>query len=133
MELRRFGSADSSGGCMSLVTERFHIAPGTAIGSAVASLLHRAQHHVRITTVLSVLIICGCFAAATALQMRRDYAHAVRLAELYTAAQAQTLATQTGAMLDRLAALGTAYSSVANGADAAYVIEAAEDGRVLNI
>jgi hypothetical protein len=119
---------------MSVVTERFDIAPAaTAIGSAVASLLRRGQRHVRITTVLSVLIICGCFAAATALQMRRDYAHAVQLAELYTAAQAQTLATQTGAMLDRLAALGTAYANLSNAADAAYVIGAAEDGRVLNI
>jgi hypothetical protein len=118
---------------MSVVTDRLELAAGTSAGNAVAAFLLRAQRHVRLTTVLSVLVICGCFAAATALQMRRDYAHAVRLAELYTAAQAQVLATQTGEMLDRLAALGAAYSSVADAAGAAYVIQAAEDGRVLNI
>jgi hypothetical protein len=75
----------------------------------------------------------GCFAAATILQMRRDYANALALAASYADAQAQVLASETGRTLDRLAALGIAYVNAVDGPSAANVILAADAQRILNI
>jgi signal transduction histidine kinase len=80
-----------------------------------------------------VLLICSCFAAATALQMHRDYTHALALAESFSAAQAASVAGETAKTLDRLSALGIAYVNAIDEQSAAQVVSGSEPDRVLNI
>lgn len=96
-------------------------------------LMDAAVRNMRVTAMLSVLLIFACFAAATSLQMRRDYTHALAMGSAYAEAQARVLADQTGRTLDRLAALGMAYVNAVDGASAAQLIQSSEGERILNI
>jgi hypothetical protein len=118
---------------MTLVTDRIEYAEVDAPPSLSARLIAATRRHVRLTIALSFLIICACFAAATLLQMRRDYDHALALAAGFTSAQAEVQASEAAQKLERLAAMGTAYMDVLDGFGAGYVIEASEGMRLLNI
>ena len=100
---------------------------------SLARLLDAIGRHVRLTALLSVLGMSACFAAATALEMQRDYVHALAMAEAYTQDQARTLGGQTARELDRLAALGNAYAEASDGVAAAPLVRAADSDHVLNI
>ena len=106
---------------------------GGALRRVLDRLTKAATTHVRLTAVVSVLLIFACFAAATALQMRRDYAHALALAESFASSQSIALAGETGRTLDRIAALGTAYIGAIDESSAAQIVTGAESDRVLNI
>jgi len=99
-----------------------------AVWSASAS-----TRNVRRTVILTVLLVCTCFAAATLLQMRRDYAHALSMAESYTQAQSAVLASETGRTLDRLAALGIAYTAAVDERSAQSMVQASDGTRIMNI
>ena len=123
----------SAGAAMAIAIDPFDFARRGSVARVAAAITAGVRRHVRLTAILSLLVICACFAAATVLQMRRDYAHDVALAGSYAAAEAQMLAGETARTLERLAALGAAFSEIADKTGAGYLIEAAEAGRVLNV
>jgi hypothetical protein len=88
---------------------------------------------VRLTAILSVVLIVACFVAATTIQMRRDYAHTLAMGETYAEAQATVLAGETGRALDRLANLAIAYVNAVDGSSAADVILSSYSDRILNV
>jgi hypothetical protein len=118
---------------MALVSDRLSALPRFKAAQRINRVLRMARQHSRVTTILSIVLICACFASATLLQMRRDYQHRLTLADAYTRAQAQTLAGHTARSLQRLAMLGVTYVRVADGFSAAQMVRAAEGDRVLNI
>ena len=69
-----------------------------------------ASRNIRTTVVISLILICGCFAAAAALQMRLDRVHALNQASYFEARRARDIASVTGAALDRMANLGRAFA-----------------------
>jgi hypothetical protein len=101
--------------------------------SLLTRMIAWSRHNVRVTIAATFLVICACFAAATMLQMRRDYNHALAQAGAFVSAQAQVQANEAEKELNRLAAAGAAYMSILDGFGAGYVIESAEGTRVLNI
>lgn len=107
--------------------------PAAALRRTAARTMDMAGRNVRLTAILSVLLICACFAAAILIQMRRDTTHALAMAEAYTTADADSLAFETGRALNRLAALGTAYINAVDAASAAQMVEGADADRVINI
>jgi signal transduction histidine kinase len=69
-----------------------------------------ASRNIRLTVVVSVVLICGSFAAAAALQMRNDRAHALAQADTFEARRAGDVAAAAESNLDRIAALGRAFA-----------------------
>jgi signal transduction histidine kinase len=82
----------------------FGIAPSTVAAPARASLFG-----VRATVVVCLVLIAGSFAAASAIQMRLDRAHALSQAAYYEQRRAGDIAAVAGRALDRYAAAGRAF------------------------
>ena len=76
--------------------------------------LRRVAGNIRITVALSVVLICGSFAAAAFIQMRNDRAHALSEAASFDNERAQELALDLGGELNRYAAIGTAFTNAAS-------------------
>jgi signal transduction histidine kinase len=66
------------------------------------------SRNIRMTVLVSVVLICGSFAAAAALQMRNDRVHALAQAEYFEARRAGDVAAAAEASLERIEALGRA-------------------------
>jgi signal transduction histidine kinase len=94
----------------SLALRPFHAATGFA---AFAARL--AARNMRVTVVASVVLICGAFAAASALQMRFDRAHAASEARYFEARRARDAARQAADALDRIAREARAFAHGALG------------------
>jgi signal transduction histidine kinase len=76
----------------------------------VTMALGRAKsRNVRMTVLVSLVLICGSFAAAAVLQMRNDRVHALAQAEYFEARRAGDVAASAQTSLDRIAALGRAF------------------------
>jgi signal transduction histidine kinase len=86
-----------------------------------------ASRNIRLTVLVSVVLICGSFAAAAVLQMRNDRMHALAQAEYFEARRAGDVAAAAGASLDRIAALGRAF------ADGRGITDAAKAAGIENI
>ena len=104
-----------------------------ALQRKLTRTLDAAGRNVRLTAVISVFAMSACFAAATALDMRRDYAQALSMAGAFAQEQARTLASETAQQLDRLAALGHAYSQATDSAETARIIKSTHSDLFLNI
>ncbi|HVV65046.1 MAG TPA: HAMP domain-containing sensor histidine kinase [Rhizomicrobium sp.] len=98
----------------SLAVGPFRAATGIA---AIAAGL--AARNMRVTVVASVVLICGAFAAASALQMRLDRSHAASEARYFEARRAHDAATQAAETLDRIEreARAFAHGALGRGAD----------------
>src|SRR5690349_13890078 len=66
---------------------------------------------IRATVVVCLVLIAGSFAAAAAIQMRLDRAHALSQAAYYEQRRAQDIATIAGRALDRYAEAGRAFAN----------------------
>ncbi|MEI9995334.1 MAG: HAMP domain-containing sensor histidine kinase [Rhizomicrobium sp.] len=75
-----------------------------------AGIARLAAQNIRLTVLVCVALICGCFAAATMLQMRNDRAHALAQARMFENARAADIAAAAAVTLDRLAALGRGFA-----------------------
>ena len=64
------------------------------------------SRNIRVTVLVSVVLICGSFAAAAVLQMHNDRVHALAQAEYFEARRAGDVAAAAAASFDRIAALG---------------------------
>ena len=84
---------------------------GAAVSMGVAAGAARLMtRNIRFTVLASVVLICGCFAAAAALQMRNDRIHALAQAQYFETRRAGDVAAAAGAALDRIAAVGRAFA-----------------------
>lgn len=91
------------------------------------------RRHIRLIASFFVAVMVASIAAAAALQLGREYGHAIAVAEAYTGANAEILASNTARDLDRLRHLGTAFVGSKNAGVAREVVESGESARVLNI
>jgi signal transduction histidine kinase len=73
-------------------------------------LARAASRNIRLTVLVSVVLICGSFAAAAALQMRNDRMHALAQAEYFETRRAEDVAAASQASLERIADLGRAFA-----------------------
>lgn len=73
-------------------------------------LIRPWMRNARLTVPLCLVLIFGCFAAASMLSMRLDRQHALAQAALFENRRAHDLAAVAAANLDRFAALGLAYA-----------------------
>jgi len=95
--------------------------------------LRRVAGNIRITVAVSVILICGSFAAAAFIQMRNDRAHALAEAASFDDERAQELALDLGGELDRYAALGAAFTNAANSAETSAALSEAGGSALRNI
>jgi len=94
----------------------------------VTMALGRAKaRNIRLTVLVSVVLICGSFAAAAALQMRNDRTHALAQAEYFEARRSGDVAVAAGTSLDRIEGLGRAL------VDGQEVAEVAAAGGIRNM
>jgi signal transduction histidine kinase len=84
--------------------------PREAANGVLARTAALASRNIRTTVAVSLILICGSFAAAAALQMRFDRVHALGQARYFEARRARDLAVVAGAALDRIAGLGRAFA-----------------------
>ncbi len=103
-----------------------------------------AARNVRVTAVITLVLICGSFASAAAIQLRLDRGRALDQAAQFEARRAQEIAGDLAATLDRFATLGLAFANArgtaetsaalsdAGGAALENVVVLARDGRALS-
>jgi signal transduction histidine kinase len=104
---------------------------GSVMHTAVARL-RAATRNVRFIVVVSLVLIAGSFAAASAIQMRLDREHALAQAASFDAQRAQEIAGELSSTLDRYAALGAAFAN-AQGAESAAALSEAGGAALRNI
>jgi signal transduction histidine kinase len=110
-----------------------------AIGTAwsLTSVLRwpvrRIAGNIRVTVAVSVVLICGSFAAAAALQMRNDHAHALAEAATFDNERADELALDLGAALNRYKAIGAAFANSASSAETSAALSEAGGTALRNI
>jgi len=81
------------------------------IGAAAGQAARFASRNVKLTVVISVVLICGAFAAASALQMRFDRVHALNQAEYFEQRRANDIAAVVENNLDRIEAEGATFAA----------------------
>ena len=86
------------------------MAQSHAAGFSSLSFGRAASRHIRLTVLVSVVLICGSFAAVAALQMRNDRIHALAQAEYFEARRAEDIAAAAQASLDRIAEMGRSFA-----------------------
>src|SRR6185503_17248085 len=69
-----------------------------------------ASRNIKATVVICVVLICGAFAAASALQMRFDRVHALNQATYFETRRAGEIAAVVRSALDALEAQGVAFA-----------------------
>ena len=104
-----------------------------SISHALLWPVRRVAGNVRVTVVLSVILICGSFAAAATIQMRNDRIHALSEAEDFDAERAREIAQDLGAALNRYAAIGTAFTNAASSAETSAALSEAGGTALRNI
>jgi signal transduction histidine kinase len=95
--------------------------------------VRRVAGNIRITVTVSVILICGSFAAAAFIQMRNDHAHALAEAANFDDERAQELALDLGGELDRYAAIGAAFTNAASSAETSAALSEAGGTALRNI
>jgi len=95
--------------------------------------IRRVAGNIRLTVALSVVLICGSFAAAAFIQMRNDRAHALSEAASFDDERAQELALDLGGELNRYAAIGAAFTNAASSAETSAALSEAGGTALRNI
>ncbi|HWA89277.1 MAG TPA: HAMP domain-containing sensor histidine kinase [Rhizomicrobium sp.] len=76
----------------------------------IAPAARFATRHVRATVAISLILICGSFAAAAALSMRFDRVHALQQATWFEERRARDILAVAEGALDRIEAAGSAFA-----------------------
>ncbi len=85
--------------------------PLGAANLAVSGVTRLAARHMRVTVLLCIILICGSFAAAGALQMRIGREHGLQQAATLEARHAQEIASGIGGRLDRNAQVAARFAN----------------------
>jgi signal transduction histidine kinase len=88
---------------------------------------------VRVTTILSIVLICLSLGAAAGIAMRNDRQHALALAERFAGERAHETAIDLGAEIDRYTNLGEAFAEVARSAETSAALVSAGGNALTNI
>ncbi len=104
--------------------------PIEVLTESVVRTARAATRNIRVTVVIAVVLICGSFASAAAIQMRLDRMHAMTEAAAFGDRRAQEIATDLSATLDRYAGLGAAFANSASSAETSAALSEA-GGRAL--
>lgn len=107
--------------------------PFGLVSRAVSQTAAAATRNVRTTVAIAFLLICGSFASAAAIQLRLDRGRALDQAAQFEARRAQEIAAGLSDMLDRFAALGSAFANAAGTADASAALSEAGGRTLKNI
>jgi signal transduction histidine kinase len=102
------------------------------VAQAASGRLRALTRNVRFNVILSLVLIAGSFAAAAAIQMRLDRAHALAQAQSFGERRADEIAADLSAVLNRYAALGSAFAN-ASGAESAAALSEAGGESLRNI
>jgi signal transduction histidine kinase len=81
------------------------------IGAAAGTAARFASRNIKLTVVVSVVLICGAFAAASALQMRFDRVHAMNQAAYFEMKRVGDVAAVVASNLDRIEAQGVTFAA----------------------
>jgi signal transduction histidine kinase len=88
---------------------------------------------VRATAAITLILICGSFASAAAVQLRLDRGRALDQAAQFETRRAQEIANDLAATLDRFAALGVAFANARGTAETAAALSEAGGAALRNI
>jgi len=116
-----------------MAESRVAAGPRWSLSNALLWPVRRIAGNIRVTVVLSVVLICGSFAAAAALQMRNDRAHALAEAEHFDTQRAQEISLDLAASLNRYAALGAAFADSAASAETSAALSESGGNALRNI
>ena len=89
--------------------------------------------NIRVTVVVSLVLICGSFMAAAAIQMRSDRARALAEAQSFDERRANEIALDLSAALDRYAAIGAAFANATTSAETSAALSEAGGSVLRNI
>jgi signal transduction histidine kinase len=92
-----------------------------------------ATRNVRATVIFSLVLICGSFACAAAIQLRLDRGRALDQATQFETRRAQEIAADLGNTLDRYAALGAAFANATGTAETSAALSEAGGRALRNI
>ncbi len=92
-----------------------------------------ATRNIRMTVVVSLVLICGSFASAAAIQLRLDRGRALDLAGQFETRRAQDIAADLSTTLDHYAALGSAFVNATGSAEASAALSDAGGKALRNI
>lgn len=85
--------------------------PTNAVTGLAGYAARFASRNIKLTVVISVVLICGAFAAASALQMRFDRVHALNQAAYFEQQRARDIAAVVASNLDRIGTQGRAFAA----------------------
>ncbi len=106
--------------------------PSGFFSRAVSKAAAAAARNIRLTVILSLVLICGSFASAAAIQLRLDRSRALDQARTFESRRAEEIAADFAATLNRYTALGTAFAN-ATGAETAATLSDAGGNALKNI
>lgn len=98
------------GGVASMAVSGAVLRPIGAAQAIAAEAARFASRNIKATVVISVVLICGAFAAASALQMRFERVHALAQAQYFETRRAGDIAAVVEENLDRFEALGKDFA-----------------------
>jgi signal transduction histidine kinase len=84
--------------------------PIDAVTGLAGTAARFASHNIKMTVAISVVLICGAFAAASALQMRFDRVHALNQANYFETRRAGDIAAVVAGNLNGIEAQGQAFA-----------------------
>ncbi len=107
--------------------------PFRLLSRAISRTAGVAARNVRVTAVITLLLICGSFAGAAAIQLRLDRGRVLDQAAQFETRRANEIAGDLAAMLDRFATLGLAFANARGTAETSAALSEAGGTALQNI
>lgn len=116
-----------------MAQSRAAIGPFGLVSRAVSQTAAAVTRNMRATIIISLVLICGSFASAAAIQLRIDRGRALDQAAQFEARRAQEIAADLSNTLDRFAALGRAFANATGTAETSAALSEAGGRALKNI
>ena len=109
------------------------IGPIGLFSRAVSTTAAVANRNARVVIILSLVLICGSFACAAAVQLWLDRDRALEQAQQFEARRSQEIAADLAGILDHYAALGSAFANAVGTAETSAALSEAGGRALTNI
>jgi signal transduction histidine kinase len=116
-----------------LVMPQPQAAAGPLAGQALLRRFRGSANRTRLNVMICLVLICGSFASAALIQMRNDRAHALAQAAEFDTRRAREIAADVDSMLDRYAAIGSAFANAATSPETSAALAEAGGAALKNI